>query len=57
VALLQQLDRARLDSDYLGTFARLHADLRRHADTTAAAAVFELLEDRGRLVPAGQNHS
>ena len=57
VALLQQLDRARLDSDYLGTFARLHADLRRHADTTAAAAVFELLEDRGRLVPAGPNHS
>lgn len=52
VALLQQLDRVQLDADYLGAFARLHADLRRRADSTAAKAVRKLLEDRGRLPPA-----
>ena len=57
IALLQQLDRVQLDPDYLGAFARLHLDLRRHADRSAAEAVRKLLEDRGRLPPAATSNS
>lgn len=57
VALLQQLDRARLDHGYLGEFARLHAELRRDADRSAAAAVLSLLEDRGHLSATSRHSS
>lgn len=44
--MLAELDKARLDSEYLSQFARLHQVLRRQADARAAEAVSTWLDAR-----------